>query len=98
MLEVRMNKGETMINVCGSPAEIMSDMALLLRVLYEKLDKDNKEFFEESLKRIVKDKIYAKTEEEMEELNKKQIDRLFSELLKNENAEEVLKKLKDLFK
>lgn len=69
MLEVRMNKDKTMVNVCGTPPEVMGDITMLIRIIHEKLEGKAKEFFEESLEEIVKDKVYAKPVEELEKLN-----------------------------
>lgn len=102
MLEVRMNKGETMINCCGSPDEVISDITLLIRIIHERLEGKAKKFFEESLEEVVKDKVYAKSLEELEELNKKKRKEVlkgkeFEGLLKD-MPEELRKILKDFIK
>ena len=97
MLEVRINEKETMINVCGHPTEIMADIVEMLKVIYDRVETKNKEFFEKSLKKIVEERVYAKSQKELEELNEKEMKKAFNKMLK-ENPEELLKKLKDLLK
>lgn len=71
MLEVKFNKEETMVNISGTMPEILSDLTLLCRIIHKKLEGDAKEMFEYGLETLVKDKVYAKTEKEMDELVKK---------------------------
>ena len=104
MLEVRMNKEETMVNVCGTPPEVMSDITLLIRIVHERLEGSSKKFFEESLEEIVKDKVYAKPVEELEKLNENKRKEVMKEkekelkgLLKG-MPEELKKILKDILK
>lgn len=71
MLEVKMNENETKIVACGSPDEIMADITMLIRIVHERTEGEAKKFFEESLEELVKNKVYAKSVEELEELKKK---------------------------
>lgn len=105
MLEVRINENETMVNVCGKPTEVMTDIVVFLKVIYERLSKDGKEFFNECLEDIVKEKIYTKTHEELEEINKKKLeeekkkaDKEIEDILNKmpEDLKELLIKLKGL--
>lgn len=89
MLEVRINKGEIMVSVNGNMSEILSDLTFLIKLIDEKLEGEAKEGFRNGLDHLVNDKIYAKTEKEMDELVK-------------EKKEQFIKKqeeeLKDLLK
>lgn len=82
MLEVRINEKETMINICGHPTEIMTDITEMLKIVYDKLDQKSKEFFEHTLKKTVEDRVYAKSIEELEELNKKEMKKTLEKMLK----------------
>lgn len=104
MLEAKINKGETMINCCGTPPEVMSDIILLIRIVHERLEGEAKKFFEESLEEIVKDKVYTKPVEELEKLNEnkrkevvKEREKELEDLLKN-MPESLKKLLKDILK
>lgn len=102
MLEIKMNENETKVIACGSPAEIMSDITMIFKIMHDKLEGDAKDFFEEAIKRIANEKLYAKSEEELEELNKKKAkevmkgkEKELADLIKgmSEELKEILKKV-----
>lgn len=104
MLEVRLNKEETMVNINGCMSDILSDLTLLCRIIHEKLEGEAKEGFEYGLEFLVNKKIYAKTEKEMDELvkeNREQFIKKQEEELKDllkDMPKDLLKMLKDILK
>lgn len=97
MLKVEMNEGLNSIEVCGNCVEICADVGLLIKVIYDCLEgKGNKEFFVDSIKQFMNDGIYAKTDIELEEINKKKGKQVKDDLLGD--LKELLKELKETAK
>ena len=100
MLEVRINEKETMVNIAGSMSDILTNFTLLCRIIHEKLEGEAKEAFEYGLEILVNDKIYAKTEKEMDEFakeKKKQFIKKQEEELKD-LLKDMLESLKNVLK
>lgn len=104
MLEIKMNENETKVVMCGSTAEVMADITMMLKIMHDKLEGDAKDFFEESITIIANEKLYAKSEDELEKLNKKKKEEIMKgrekeleDLLKN-MPESLKKLLKDILK
>ena len=74
MLKVNVNGKEGIIEVEGNGplCELMADVTSVLRCMYEGVNENQKEEFKDTLKHLVDNEIYLKTEEEMDELTKKQ--------------------------
>lgn len=84
MLKVNVNGKEGIIEVEGNGAlyELMADITSVLGCIYKNINKDQKEEFKNTLKHLVDNEIYLKTEEEMDELNKKQQEKIKAKLKK----------------
>ena len=96
MLEVKINDKECMVNVNGKASEIMTDIVIILRTIYEGLNDCNKDFFKVSMEEIVKSEMYSKTPEEMAKYMEEETKRLSEE--RKELEKKNLKELKNLFK
>ena len=69
MLKYECNEGKQKIEVQGSLEEVLADLTLLIEAIYNEIkDKRAREFFDYALKKLVEDKLYKKSAEEMDEL------------------------------
>ena len=100
MLKVEIKEGENVIEVQGTVVEILYDVGVLLKSIYDGLtDNDVKDLFEKKLKCFVNDGIYKMSNEELEELNKKKIEDLKKKAEeKKENAKKLVESLNELIK
>lgn len=107
MLEAKINEKEIAINVNGNLETIMTDFTILLRQIYNGLNDDIKEMFESHLKEIVKTRLYAIDEKQINEMAKKAredvIEKIknkedFFKSLNGKDKDEFIAFLKDILK
>ena len=103
MLKVEIKEGENTIEVQGNVVEILTDVGVLLKSIYDGLnDNGVKGFFEENLKCFVNDGIYKMSSEELEKLNNENLERILNKRKKEEKKEvakkEIVEGLNELIK
>lgn len=66
MLKIDINEKETSIEGQGSVYELLSDITFVIKVIYNGLEKEEvKEDFEYGLKKMIEEKLYQKTAEDL---------------------------------
>lgn len=107
MLEVKINKKEIAININGNLVDIMTDLTILLRQVYNGLNDDIKGMFESHLKKIVEKRLYAIDEKQINEMAKKRMKDAIKEIkdkddffksLNSKDKDEFIAFLKDILK
>lgn len=91
MLKVEINgkKGDFLVEGKGSIPELCADVTTMLCIMYDGISKENKKDFVDGIKRVAKEELFIKTNEEMSKLRKE----------KEKKVEEQTKELKrDLMK
>ena len=89
MLDVKIGKDTEYVKFEGTLPDLCTDICYMIKGVYEKLSSKDKEMFSEAMEHMVKDKVYALTEEEMDALCKKK---------REESKNLAKKKLEDLLK
>lgn len=103
MLKIEINKGETSININGTMADIMTDITILLRSIYNGLSGEAKQDFEHDLETLVKTRIYAMSEEDIDKAAKRlekavKDKESFLKALKDGDDDDFIAYLKDILK
>ena len=98
MLKVKMQNGDCKLIAGGNVAEILTDVSMVIALIYEKLDDGAKGFYEEALKEYVGDGLFKMSEEEWDAFNGKKAEEIKKkvEKEKSEVKEELKKSLKEL--
>lgn len=103
MIQAKISKNETSININGSLADIMTDITVLLRSVYNGFCEEARDDFEHNLKSIIEARLYAVTEEQLDRASEK-IEKMmknkedFFKALKNGDDDDFIAYLKDILK
>lgn len=81
-VDISEEKNIASIKASGSLGELFSDIAILLHVIYNGINKEQKQGFKYCLKKMAEEEIYAKTKEELDELVKSKDEELRKKLKK----------------
>ena len=92
MLKVEMNGKEGCLNleVRGNTVEIATDVSLVINMIYDKMEKETKDCFANSITRFMNDGVYKMNSDEIEKKTKEE------DIKKNKEKEELLKELGEL--
>lgn len=89
MIKVETESGGISIEVRGELAEILADLTLIMREIYENIDKDLQEIYLECISKCIPNLI--RCDDELEEEEEEEVD---EDALLNEAAELAMKLLK----
>lgn len=96
MLKVEMNAkdGDLSLEVCGSALDITADMSLLIKMIYDRMDREVKDHFAKAITDFMNDGIYKMDSDEIEKKTKEEEKNV--EKAKSKAKEELLKGLGEL--
>ena len=96
MLKVEMNgkEGDVSLDVCGNTIEITADVSLLIKMIYDRMEKETKDYFADAITRLMNDGVYKMNSDEIAKKTKKE--EKDTEKKKNAAKEELLKCLGEL--
>lgn len=87
--KVKVDENGVSMVIQGNVMDISANIATVLKLIYDKFDKDTKEVFKANMKAIVNNELYAKTSEELdkdiENRAKATIEKLFNKGLFGED-------------
>lgn len=103
MIQAKISKNETSININRSLADIMTDITVLMRSIYNGLCEEARDDFEHNLKSIIEARLYAVTEEQLDKASRKIEEAMkdkedFLRALKNGDDDDFIAYLKDILK
>lgn len=97
-VDISEEKNIASIKASGSLGELLSDITILLHVIYNGINKEQKQEFKYCVKKIAKEEVYTKTKEELGELAKSKEEEIKKSLKKELGDLIKEKEFKDLIK
>lgn len=97
MIHALCNSGHTMIHVEGNMPDIMSDLTIIVKAIYDELDDEvSKDIFKEFVEKLLPTLPFVK-DEEVEKVVDKEIEKKKSELLDSVmDGNELIKKIDEI--